>query len=99
MTPEQWGELARTLGVASPLVGLLIYLLRQATEERQQITDRFLSALESTVAGASKAIQDNTSATKELSATIEANRKSNIDEHSRIVDAIGKLNRRTDMGA
>lgn len=94
MTAEQWGDLARTLGIASPLVGLLIYLLRQATEERQNITDRFLSALESTVAGATKAIQDNTAATRELSVSIEANRKSNIDEHTRIVDAIGKLNRR-----
>lgn len=94
MTPEQWGELMRTLGVASPLVGLLIYLLRQATEERREITNRFLGALETTVAGATRATQENTVATRELSATIEANRKSSVDEHSRIVDAIGKIGRR-----
>lgn len=87
MTPEQWGELARTLGIASPLVGLLIYLLRQATEERREITDRFLVALETTVAGSSKAMQENTAATRELSVTLR-------DEHARIVDAIGKLDLR-----
>lgn len=94
MTPEQWADLAQTLGVASPLVALLIYLLRQATEERREITNRFLGALETTVAGATKAIQENTAATRELSVTIEANRKSSVDEHARIVDAIGKLGRR-----
>lgn len=105
MTPEQLGELMRTLGVASPLVGLLIWMLRQATEERQRvaaeatverkdITNRFLTALETTVSSATRAIQENTAATKELSATIEANRKSSVDEHGRIVDAIGKLGRR-----
>lgn len=91
MTPEQLGELTRTLGVAAPLVGLLWLLLRQATEERRDITGRFLTALENTVAGATKATQDNTVATRELSSVIEANRQSSLDEHNRIVDAIGKL--------
>ena len=94
MTPEQLGELMRTLGVASPLVGLLIYLLRQATEERREITNRFLGALETTVAGATRATQENTAATRELAAATEASRKASVDEHGRIVDAIGKLGRR-----
>lgn len=94
MNPDQFGDLTRTLGVAAPLVVLLIYLLRQANEERQKITDRFLVALESTVARAIETQQQSTSALKDITNEVAADRRAQTDEHNRIVDAIGKIGRR-----
>ena len=94
MTTDPLIALLSNLGVAAPLVALLWLLLRQATEERRQITDRFLGALETTVSGATKATHENTAATHDLASAIEANRHTSADEHARIVDALGKMNRR-----
>jgi hypothetical protein len=95
MTPDQWAELFKTVGVAAPLVGLLIYLLRQATEERREITNRFLAALENIGGNATRAIHENSVEMRGLAVMIEANRKSSVDEHARIVDSIGKLDLRS----
>ena len=94
MTADQWGDLARTLGIASPLVGLLWLLLRQATEERKTITDRFVAALETTVANSTQAQRENAIAISAVNREVEENRAASAKEHERIIDAIGKLGRR-----
>lgn len=94
MTPEQWGELTRTLGVAAPLVLMLLYLLKQSNEERQKLTDRFLAALETTVTRAIDTQNSATSAIKDMSNAVVNDRRSAQEEHNRIVDAIGKIGRR-----
>lgn len=83
MTDGLWS----TLGVAAPLVGILIYLLRQATIERQEITTKFLEALTTTVSA-------NTQATREIGIALDIMRKASQSEHERIIDAVGKMGSR-----
>lgn len=49
MLGEGWGEILRPLGVAIPLVAILLYLLKQATDERRLITADFLLTLRETI--------------------------------------------------
>ena len=37
------------LGLAAPLVGILLYLLKQSTDERKEITTKFIDALKTVV--------------------------------------------------
>lgn len=49
MDPAQVAALLNGLGVAGPLVGFLIWSLRENTKERQEITRNFLTALQTTI--------------------------------------------------
>lgn len=90
-----WIETAKTLGVAAPLVLILVWILDRTTKERERITTQFLTTLQTTITTNTatqtqtvEAIKENTSALKEFS-----NRAS--DEHNRLIDAIGKSRERT----
>lgn len=75
------------LGIAAPFIALLIYLLRQANQERKDLTDKFVTAMTTTVTS-------NTHATTGLKEAINEWRAGNQDEHGRIVDALGRLERK-----
>lgn len=94
MTSEQWAEVIKTLGVSGPLVGILIYLLKQATEERRAITKDFLATLTTTVSSNAQAQTRAAESLQDLAGALRDTAKSSADEHNRIVDAIGKLGRR-----
>lgn len=90
-----WEETAKTLGVAAPLVMILVWILDRTTRERERITSDFLETLRTTITGNSatqaqmvEAIKENTAALKESSAR-------NTEEHARLIDAIGKYRERT----
>lgn len=70
-----------TLGVAAPLVAILYYLLRQATEERKDTTKQFLSALTTTVAQSTEAMRQLQEASRAQAANVTA-------EHLRIIAAL-----------
>ena len=55
MTPDQTFEVTKSLGIAAPLVVVLLYLLRllielltRATDERKTITAQFVDAMKTT---------------------------------------------------
>lgn len=84
-------EFWASLGVAGPLVAILLYLLRQATDERRQITDAFLNALMSTVQVSNEARVRSASELSNLSQSIREQTSRASEEHSRVIDAIGKM--------
>lgn len=47
MTADQVADLVKQLGLMSPLVGILIYMLQQTNSERREITTKFLASMES----------------------------------------------------
>jgi len=79
------------LGIATPFVALLWYLLKQATDERKEITVKFLAALTSTVEQSNDARIRSANELSILTQTIHDHQENSADEHQRIVDAIGKL--------
>ena len=84
-------ELIKTLGVAAPVVGLLFYLLRQATAERQNITTEFLKTLRETVASSSSATTQLTSSVTELAALTRDRQTSATQEHSKMIEELRKI--------
>lgn len=98
MTPEQYGEVAKSLGVAAPLVIVLLYLLKVllqllngATEERKAITAQFVEAMKTTVATSALAQQQAATALQDLAASQREQANRTTDEHNRLIDAIGKF--------
>jgi hypothetical protein len=64
MTPDPIivSEIVKALGAA----GVLWYLLRQANEERKDLTTKFLGTMETTLTTAATAITANTAALQEM---------------------------------
>ena len=94
MTPEQWTEVVKTLGVSGPLVAILLYLLRQMNDERKAVTAQFLDALRTTVEQSNEARLRSATELGQLTVTLRDHQERSGDEHARIVDAIGKLSLR-----
>lgn len=101
MTPEQYAEIAKQLGVAAPLVLVLMYLLRfmaqllhQATEERKAITAQFVDAMKTTAATSALAQEKAAQSLQDLAASLREQGVRSTDEHNRIVDALGKFSSR-----
>lgn len=86
-----WGDTIKTLGIAAPLVSLLIYLLKQATEERKEITGRFLVALQTTVEQSNEARIRAADELGQLVVAMKEHHKSSGEEHTRVVEAIHEL--------
>lgn len=85
-------------GITAPLVGILIYLLRQAesreqraSEERRQISEQFLSTVNTVVADNRIAAERMTTSLTELIATVRESRAQDREEHKLIVDAVGRV--------
>ncbi|HET7713854.1 MAG TPA: hypothetical protein VFK94_06465 [Patescibacteria group bacterium] len=95
MSEPDIGSFFKTLGVAAPLVALLWFLLKQATEERKEITDKFLTALQTTVRQSTESQTATMTQITKLNSTVEEYRRISAEEHARIVDAIGKMTHRS----
>ena len=98
MTPDQQFEIGKSLGIAAPLVIVLLYLLRllvdlltRATDERKTITTQFIDAMKTSATTSAIAQQQAAASLQELAATFRENASRSMDEHNRIVDALGKL--------
>lgn len=86
MTGEQVFETIKLLGVAAPLVSILVYLLKQSNEERREITDKFLSTLDSTVKTNAEASAKIAASLAELNQTLRDGNQAAQTEHGRIMD-------------
>lgn len=91
-------ELAKTFGIAAPLVAALFYLLwaaeqreQRASAERKETSDKFLLTLSGVIADSRLTNERLTVAVSELAAAVREARQQDREEHKAIVDAIGKL--------
>ncbi|MDO8562374.1 MAG: hypothetical protein Q7S25_00865 [Candidatus Limnocylindria bacterium] len=103
MTSDQLFEVTKSLGIAAPLVVVLLYLLRlvvelltKATDERKTITAQFVDAMKTTATTSALAQQQAAASLQELAAAMRDGASRSLEEHNRIVDAIGKLGSRRD---
>ena len=78
------------LGINSPLLVILVYLLKQSNEERREITDKFLATLSDTVRTNADASAKLAASLSELNAAIRERNHSATDEHRRIFDALAR---------
>ena len=95
--PEMWTELLKTLGIAAPLVALLFYLLRQATEERRMITEKFLAYIDQMAVRSVALITDtNVKAREDHHAIIDELKDARLksgEEHRALMEALKELRR------
>ena len=87
MTETIWLQ----LGIAAPLVVILLYLLKQSTDERREITTKFLAALQTTVEQSNEQRLRASNELAQLTDVIREDKKLSADEHARIVESIDKL--------
>lgn len=90
MNPTDAATFWTSLGTAAPLVAILLYLLRQSTLERQSITNGFLETLKTTIASNVQAQAMTVDALKEQSSALKEFSARSAEEHTRLIDAIGK---------
>lgn len=85
-------ELVRQFGL--PVViyltatGLLVFLVRQATDERKTITDRFLTSLEGVVKDSTEARLRSAATLEQLTGAIRDHERRSSEEHGRILDRL-----------
>lgn len=98
MNPDQWFEVTKSLGIASPLVIVLIYLLRmlvtlltKSGEERAAITAQFVAAMQTLATTSAVAQQQAAASLHELAGAMRDASTRSLEEHNRITDAIGKI--------
>lgn len=91
MADPDWLEVLKPLGVAVPLVAVLFYLLRQATEERRAITGDFLRTLRETVAANADSISKVTAALAELTSATRERKEESSDEHNKMIDLLTRI--------
>lgn len=92
-------ELAKSFGLAAPVVLFLIWVFRGEREERQQMTQNFLSTLETVAANSLKAITEQTITNRELTNHIEQSRVLLTSEHKEIVSELKILQQTTTRAA
>ena len=82
MDPAQTAALLNGLGVAGPLVGFLIWSLRENTKERQEITKNFLTALQTTITTATAHQNQLSQLVTEVIASLRALERRSSEEHA-----------------
>ena len=89
------------LGLAAPLVGILMYLLKQSTDERKVLMTQFLAALTTTVEQSNEQRLRASTELAQLTETLRDDKKRSSEEHARageehvrIVEAIDRLSPR-----
>ena len=84
------------LGLAAPLVAILLYLLKQSADERKEITAAFIGALTTMVTESNDSRMKTAIEMGEMVEALRQHEKRSTQEHDRIVDAIGKMYLRGD---
>ena len=92
------GDVMAQLGIAVPLVAILLYILRQTNEERQRITSDFLMTLRETVSSNTNAMAQISGQIASQTAAIEGVNRSfreratlTSKEHQEIVEALDRV--------
>ena len=95
---ESWVPFAQQLGLAAPLVALLLWLLGSNTSERRDITDKFLGAQQRQLEAntelqkiASGAQLQLAVALAEHSQTIREHTRVSTEEHRRMLELIQSI--------
>lgn len=91
MIPTDIVPLVAQFGIAGPLVGILIYLLKSTNEERREITKDFLSTLESMVKANTEATTGTASALAMLNSSIRDTSAANSAEHQQMIGLLREL--------
>ena len=84
-------DLLKPLGVAIPLVAILFYLLRQATEERKSITSDFLLTLRETIKSGAETSQTVASQLARIADETAERTRSATAEHERITQTLQNI--------
>ena len=94
MDPTQIAALLNGLGVAGPLVGFLIWSLRENTKERQLITSQFLNALQTTITTATTNQAQLSRLIGESVSSIQMMERRNSEDHVQIVKVLETVRER-----
>ena len=78
-----WVEFFRTLGIAGPLVGFLVFIYQKSDTERRETQSKFLEALQTTMLTNAQDRQANTAAVMELTTTIRERGVASTAEHEK----------------
>lgn len=86
-----WVEFFKTLGIAGPLVGFLIFIYNKTDAERRETQSKFLEALQTTMLTNAQDRQANTAAMMELTATIRERGVASTQEHEKMLALMQKM--------
>lgn len=86
-----WGEIFAQLGVAVPLVAILLYLLKQTTDERRAITSDFLQTLRETVAANAAGNERVAASLNELALADRERKLAATAEHERMIRELDRI--------
>ena len=95
-----WVEFFRTLGIAAPFVGFLVFIYQKTDSERRETQSKFLEALQTTMVTNAADRASNTAALIELTTSIRERGASSSQEHEKqlvilqqIADRLERLER------
>lgn len=91
-----WVEFFKTLGIAGPLVGFLVFIYNKTDSERRETQTKFLDALQTTIANTSLDRQANTTALIELTTQIRERGVASGAEHEKQLVLLQKIADRLD---
>ena len=77
-----WIEFFKTLGIAGPLVGFLIFIYNKTDSERRETQSKFLEALQTTMLTNAQDRMTNTTALSDLTVAIRERGMASTQEHS-----------------
>ena len=86
-----WSDLVAQLGVAVPLVAILMYLLKQSTDERRAISADFLKTLRETVAANASGNERVASAMNDLALADRERKMAATAEHERMIRELDRI--------
>ncbi len=81
------------LGIAGPLVAILLYLLKTTTDERREANRQFIEALKGAVESNTKTMQGVTAALDDQVMLMREARIANAAEHKEILEMVRLLKR------
>ena len=91
-----WVEFFKTLGIAGPLVGFLIFIYNKTDSERRETQSKFLEALQTTMLTNAQDRQANTAALLELTSTIRERGVASTAEHEKMLTVLQKMTEQLD---
>lgn len=92
-----WVEFFKTLGIAGPLVGFLVFIYNKTDSERRDTQSKFLDALQTTMLTNAQDRQANTSSLVELTATIRERETASSQEHEKMLSIMQRIAERLEV--
>ena len=86
-----WIEFFRTLGIAAPFLGFVVFIYQKSDAERRETQGRFLDALQTSIQTMGADRQANTTALAELNTTIRERGVASTAEHEKMLQLIQRL--------